>query len=87
MQMDKSECDDKKIRCKSLIIDGTKYRTLLTKKYEKKSLVQTGEKQGNIFYTGYYSHNLCQGRSMCNEGRRSADPGGNENAKPDKKPS
>lgn len=30
------DCEDKKIRCKSLIIDGTKYMTTLNKKYQKK---------------------------------------------------
>ncbi len=34
--MKKLDCDDKKIRCKSLFIDGTKYRTTLNKKYEKR---------------------------------------------------
>jgi biotin carboxyl carrier protein len=34
--MHKIDCEDKKIRCKSLIIDGTKYRTTLNKKYEKR---------------------------------------------------
>ena len=34
--MEKSDCEDKKIRCKSLFIDGTKYRTTLNKKYEKR---------------------------------------------------
>jgi biotin carboxyl carrier protein len=31
--MKKVVCDDKKLRCKSLIIDGTRYRTTLNKKY------------------------------------------------------
>lgn len=31
--MKKIDCDDKKIRCKSLVIDGTKYRTTLNKKF------------------------------------------------------
>jgi biotin carboxyl carrier protein len=34
--MNKLKGDDKKVRCKSLIIDGTKYRTTLNKKYEKR---------------------------------------------------
>jgi biotin carboxyl carrier protein len=34
--MHKIDCEDKKIRCKSLIIDGTKYRTTLNKKYENR---------------------------------------------------
>jgi biotin carboxyl carrier protein len=34
--MDKLDFEDKKKRYKSLVIDGTKYRTLLTKKYENK---------------------------------------------------
>ncbi len=37
MIMKKNDCDDKKARCKSLYIDDTKYRTTLTKKYEKRS--------------------------------------------------
>lgn len=31
--MKKVNCEDKKVRCKSLYIDGTKYRTTLHKKY------------------------------------------------------
>ena len=31
-----SENGDKKIRCKSLVIDGTKYRTRLNKKFENR---------------------------------------------------
>jgi len=34
--MNKIDCDEKKIRCRSLIIDGTKYRTTLNKKFEKR---------------------------------------------------
>lgn len=34
--MKKCNCEKKKIRCKSLFIDGTKYRTTLNKKYETK---------------------------------------------------
>ena len=34
--MNKTGCEDKKIRYKSLMIDGTKYRTTLTKKYENR---------------------------------------------------
>ncbi len=32
--MNNLDCEGKKIRCKSLIIDGTKYRTTLNKKYQ-----------------------------------------------------
>ena len=32
-----SDCDQKKVRCKSLNVMGTKYRTTLTKKYENRS--------------------------------------------------
>jgi biotin carboxyl carrier protein len=31
--MNNSDCEGKKVKCKSLLIDGTKYRTTLTKKY------------------------------------------------------
>ncbi len=30
------DCGQKKVRCKSLVVDGGKYRTLLTKKYENR---------------------------------------------------
>lgn len=32
--MEQAECGNKKIRCKSLVIDGTKYRTTLNRKFE-----------------------------------------------------
>ncbi len=35
--MKKTDCEDKKIRCRSLVIDGTKYRTTLHRKYENRS--------------------------------------------------
>ena len=34
--MTKDKCEEKKIRCRSLIVDGTKYRTQLNSKYEER---------------------------------------------------
>ncbi len=34
--MKSTDCEGKKIRCRSLCIDGTKYRTTLHRKYEKR---------------------------------------------------
>ncbi len=34
--MKSTDCEGKKIRCRSLCIDGTKYRTTLHKKYQKR---------------------------------------------------
>jgi biotin carboxyl carrier protein len=48
--MDKSEWEEKKIRCKSLIIDGTKYRTVLTRKYEKRKSWSKPEKNKVISF-------------------------------------
>lgn len=42
--MKKTDCDDKKVRCKSLIIDSTKYRTTLNKKYESRKPWTKSEK-------------------------------------------
>ena len=40
----KINVEDKKVRCKSLIIDGTKYRTTLNKKYKAKKAYSKPEK-------------------------------------------
>ncbi|MFO7924951.1 MAG: acetyl-CoA carboxylase biotin carboxyl carrier protein subunit [Bacteroidales bacterium] len=42
--MNKIDCEDKKVRCKSLFIDGTKYRTTLNKKYEQRKAWSKAEK-------------------------------------------
>ncbi len=42
--MKKIDCEDKKLRCKSLIIDGTKYRTTLNKKYTERKPWSKAEK-------------------------------------------
>ena len=42
--MSNFDCDGKKIRCKSLVIDGTKYRTTLNKKYSARKPYSKPEK-------------------------------------------
>lgn len=65
-EVDAETSNTKKIRCKSIIIDGTKYRTLLNKKFESRKVWQSNKsKEIKAFIPGIIKDiNVAEGQEI-----------------------
>ncbi|MBN1598000.1 MAG: acetyl-CoA carboxylase biotin carboxyl carrier protein subunit [Bacteroidales bacterium] len=63
------ECAKKKVRCKTLVIDGGKYKTTLTKKYEnRKKWEKPNKKHVNSFIPGTVNEIFVEEGKQVNKG-------------------